>query len=1083
MKHPLLKSILFVAALLVAAPGQTTSYVMMADTDLVAQASAVVEARIAAIDLADRSGRPVTDYVIEVERLLAGSVPGSTLVVRVPGGATPSGKTLKIWGAPEFEVGDRPLLFLRTNADGTFSPLHLMLGAFHRVDLDGRTLAVRNLQETHEVEVPGRTLDERLRGPREFAAFSRWIGDRGRGIERAPDYYAELDAAGLDRITQRFTFIRSRSTNLKIRWFEFDAGNGVDWRSHVGGQPGLGDGGGAAFRRALGAWNNESRTPINLVYRGTTGASAGFSSFDDQNVILYDDPNQDISGRFTCPGGGTLAIGGPWFDSSFQADFNGETYVVTQGADIVMNDGVECFLTSVSCGDLRAEEVYGHELGHTLGLGHACGDGSSPSCSVSENFDDALMRAFAHGDCRGARLGVDDTAGIRSLYQQPGGGGGGGGGGSGRPSAPTNLVATRELLLVTLAWTDRSSNETGFKVYRGIGTATPTLLATLAANETSYLDATVVPNTTYVYQVASFNGRGESSKATTTVVVPPPTPLSAAIQPVGAVLVGQPVTLQATTSGPVVSARWSFGGDLVGFSEKTCAASTFCRTQLFLDPGSITATVTITGDLGQTATASRTFSVADATVTTVDSDTFIQSVILGPRGNTGTFKTDVWLHNEGPVAQVDLTFIPRGLLATPIGPKTLSLATGESVQLQNALAGLFNLQSGQGALLVRGRTVSGTPGVAAFSRSYVELPNKSDGTFGQFVPGEGEATWTADDKIVAGVQEGGGWLGSILAANVDGASGRVDMQMFDASGAEVTPAKSLDLAAQTVRSQTIAQLFPGAASRTGPFTLRFRSNGIRFLASSTLLEIGSEDQIFLPALEAAESATAEFVIPRVAKGAGRFDVTLESQVAVLNNAGVPSSLTFQLLERGQDNTAPRTAVRTVPANGLLFLSDALGELFNLTEATGALRVRWNNTQGIAPRVLSLGLARNPAGARFGMLVDSRINEEGTAVTAIDFGAEQSDFVQASYGALNLGTAANLEIVLRDANGTAVATKQRGMLPFQLIELGLPTLFGDTLAVGRNWTVETRVTSGGPVLTYLINIDVSGDIFYVPGRTK
>ena len=1083
MKHRTLLSILLAVVLAASSstlPLSATSYVLMTDADLVAQATAVVEARVVAIDLADRTGRPVTDYVIEVERVLAGSVPGSALVIRVPGGITPEGRGLKIWGAPEFEVGDRPLLFLKANSDGTFSPLHLMLGAFHRVELDGRTLAVRNLRDTHEVEDPSRSVDDRLRGPRDFAAFSRWIADRGRGVVRDADYFAELDPAGLDRVTQRFTFIRSRSNNLKIRWFEFDSGNRVDWFAHSSGQAGVPDGGFNDFQRALGAWNNETKTPINLSYRGTTGASGGFSNFDDINVILFGDPNEDMAGRFNCPGGGTLAIGGPWFDSSVQGEFQDEMYVVAQGADVVMNDGIECYLPLIGCPDLRAEEVYGHELGHTLGLGHSCGDGSSPDCAVSENFNEALMRAFAHGDCRGALLGVDDTAGIRSLYQGASGGGGGGGGG-GKPAAPTGLTATRDVLTVDLAWVDKSSNETSFKVYRGIGSAAPTLLATLAANTVAYQDSGLAPSTTYVYQVASSNGKGESSKVSTTVVVPPPTPVSTAIQAVGALQVGQEVIFRATFSGPVESARWSFGGDAMGFNEKICAPSTFCRTQLFLDPGAATATVTVVGDFGQTAVATVPFTVADAPVTPVESDAFIQSVILGPRGNTGTFKTDLWLHNEGPAAQVDLTFVPRGLSVTPLGPKTLTLADGESIYLQNALASLFNLTSGQGALQVRARTVSGEPGVTAFSRSYVELPNKADGTFGQFVPGQADETWTADEKLVSGVQEGGGWLGSILAANVDSASGRVDMQLFDASGVEVTPARSFDLAPQTVRSQTIAQLFPGSAGRPGPFTLRFQSNGIRFLASSTLLETGSEDQIFLPALESAESAAAEFLIPRVAKGPGRFDVTLESQVAVLNNAGVPTSLTFQLLERGQDNTAPRTAVRTVPANGVLFLADAIADLFNLTESTGALRVRWNNTQGIAPRVLSLGLARNPANERFGMLVDSRITEEGTGTSAIDFGAEQSDLAQASYGAVNLGTSATLEILLKDPNGGVIATKTRTMLPFQHFELGLLTLFGDPIAKGRNSTIETRVTAGGPVVTYLINIDASGDIFYVPGQ--
>src|SRR6185503_17667195 len=52
--------------------------------------------------------------------------------------------------------------------------------------------------------------------------------------------------------------------------------------------------------------------------------------------------------------------------------------------------------------------------------GHSCGDSQSPPCIPGTPFDQALMRAFAHGDGRGAALGTDDQDGARFLYQPAG---------------------------------------------------------------------------------------------------------------------------------------------------------------------------------------------------------------------------------------------------------------------------------------------------------------------------------------------------------------------------------------------------------------------------------------------------------------------------------------------------------------------------------------------------------------------------------------------------------------------------------------------------------------------------------------
>jgi fibronectin type 3 domain-containing protein len=91
------------------------------------------------------------------------------------------------------------------------------------------------------------------------------------------------------------------------------------------------------------------------------------------------------------------------------------------------------------------------------------------------------------------------------------------------PAAPSALTATAiSSGQVNLAWTDNSSNETGFIIERRIGSGSWSVLTNAAAGATTYSDTTVAASTQYSYRVSATNGAGTSSPtniATTTTMV------------------------------------------------------------------------------------------------------------------------------------------------------------------------------------------------------------------------------------------------------------------------------------------------------------------------------------------------------------------------------------------------------------------------------------------------------------------------------------------------------------------------------------------------------------------------------------
>ncbi|MEL7060685.1 MAG: hypothetical protein AAGN46_11720 [Acidobacteriota bacterium] len=483
----------------------------ISDAELLERSPIVIVANVRSVRSAPG---PSVEVILEILENVRGEI-GEGATLRLPGGLDTDGTVRSVGGTPILLPGDRVLLFARATDDGELRLVEHGLGAFELIDTPAGMIARRQIGDIHRLE--STTLGADLGGLkhadadaplRDAERFVTWLERRTQGLTGGELEAADYLIAGLDPASLKYRILTSSSApppygcgdaaGLPMRWFTFDTSGPIGFRSSVLGQPELKEHGVYAFRRALAAWSADPHSNVELVYGGLTSATGGPHRRDEVNSLLLNDPFGDLSGSYS--EGGVIAVTAPWVSCEPRAHALQAFHPIVE-ADIVLQDGVGILFALSETPERLAEQIFGHQLGHALGLSGSRDEG-------------ALMSEGPQLHRAGALLAADDLLGLWTLY--------GTAGPYSPETAPAGLTAEAQSSGVLLTWSDRTETESLFAIQRSEAGGPFEPIGYAAVNTESYLDSLARPGWTYSYRLRAVGAAGASawsSEATVEVVV------------------------------------------------------------------------------------------------------------------------------------------------------------------------------------------------------------------------------------------------------------------------------------------------------------------------------------------------------------------------------------------------------------------------------------------------------------------------------------------------------------------------------------------------------------------------------------
>jgi hypothetical protein len=388
------------------------------DDDMIIGSRLIVTGKVlsTATRLDDASQTVFTYTTLRVSSFLKGQLDTGTIVIKERGGEFGNTGTI-IHGTPQFEPGQRVLLYLDTRPDGSLRVHDMFLGRYSITpDASGRLFVDRGIPSDSDLLPPvdpARAVTNRMPLAQYVRMVTRRLAansDSAIAFERKyyagvpvlarPLEYESLKQAG--RLQPQFHLLTPA-----VRWFEADSDTQLALIAIDDGAPDhfLND-----LAQSAQAWTQIPGVKLTIGLPSSGGDCLGTPG---AITALFDNCDGEFSPEPGCSN--LLGIGGVFrYDLTQTVRVNGTTFVKAIIGKITFNPYASCYWDDAA----KLQEVATHEIGHAIGLHHSW----DPAFGGQPTPGDTTQTMYwaAHFDGRGATIKDDDTAGVLFIYG-PGG--------------------------------------------------------------------------------------------------------------------------------------------------------------------------------------------------------------------------------------------------------------------------------------------------------------------------------------------------------------------------------------------------------------------------------------------------------------------------------------------------------------------------------------------------------------------------------------------------------------------------------------------------------------------------------------